>query len=205
MTGVTAASLALALIALAIAAWAVWEKRGARGGERASEADAAALRGRLSELERQARPVPGVDAGEKRWLVTVGGVEAPIRALPPGEWAKALSELPDFLFTYAMAKAKGEGKEALQEGELEKLTARAREWIAVSLVPAAGEEVRPDLDHLTVPEAMDAIVRISRLNGLDENLAAWFRERLHTDPPRARQDRETVRGAPQHPPGARPN
>lgn len=200
MTGVTAAVIALALIALASAAWAVRSLVLARAGARARQAELQAVYGRLGELERQSRPLPGIDRGEKAWELTIGGQAVPVKALPPDEWARALQDLPDFLFSYAIAKTESRGD--LQGPELEKLMSRARDWITAS---ATGEGVRPDLDHLTVPEAMDAIVRISRLNGLDENLAAWFRERGQPHAAAARQDRKEVRDPAQRPAGSRPN
>jgi len=200
VTGVTAAALALALIALAIAAWAFRGFMRAQAAELARSAELQALRGRLGELERQSRPLPGTDRKEKTWELVIGGQAFPIKALPAGEWARAMQDLPDFLFSYAITKTEGRGD--LQGPELEKLMSRAQDWIAAS---HAGEGVRPDLDHLTVPEAMDAIVRISRLNGLDENLAAWFRGRGDPDASASRPNREKVRDQAQPSAGPRPN
>jgi len=193
---VIAGGLAIILIALAISAWAVWMVRSVRRHE-------AELQQRLAELEQKTLPIPGIDQGEKRWALTIGGNPVEIHALPPAEWARALQDLPDFLFSYALAK-QGGGSEGMKAEELEKLTARARDWIAASIVDTS-EGVRPDLDHLTVPEAMDAVVRISRLNGLDENLAAWFRSRGSSDAAASGRDREAVRGKAKRAAGPRPN
>ena len=153
---------------------------------RASQEADEALLARLDTLEHSTLPIVGVDQGEKTWSVTVGGEEVEVRAMPPVEWARALEELPGFLIAHAAARSE---KKEMKPEDLASIFEKAKRWIAA----CAAKEVR--LERLTAPEALHAVVVISRLNGMDQHLAAWFRERLGHDA--AGPGGQTLRGAAQ--------
>ena len=154
---------------------------------RASQEADEALLARLDTLEHSTLPIVGIDQDEKSWSITVGGEEVDIQAMPPVDWARALEELPGFLIAHAAAKS--ENKEMKPE-DLANIFEKAKRWIAACAVG----EVR--LERLTAPEALHAVVVISRLNGMDQHLAAWFRERLGHDA--AGPGGQTLRGAAEH-------
>ena len=154
----------------------------------------AALRARVELLESAARPVPGArGASEAEPVVHVGGRPVRIRALPPAEWVRALRELPDFVMMLARARAES-ARGQLSEEEatrlLEQAVETARRWITASAVP--GQEY--DLDLLTVPEAEEAVATITRLNGVDDALAEFFRSLREGAAPPPRPGGPPVRG-----------
>lgn len=138
------------------------------------------------ELERL-RPTAGFAGAKGPSTVTVGGVPVQLKPLSPGEWFSAMGELPSLLYRYAVSN---QTNTALDEDDLEKMYDLAQAWIkACAITPDGGTAV--NVECLTVPEAMHAIVIISSMNGLDEGLARIFRERLGT--PTVRQDQPPVR------------
>lgn len=130
------------------------------------------LEGELVSVKRALKAVPGLPGGEAPAVITVGGQSAKLRPLPAKAWLEALGELPGFLYAHARAQV---ADEELDPEELEKLVLRVREWLRACLAPEDLERV--DLDELTVPEAAHGLGVMARQNGLDENLAAFFRER----------------------------
>lgn len=182
-----ALSLAVVLTCLVLILLGVYALRRERQELREARLINKALAERVKALEQSTLPIAGVDQGEKTWTVTVGGEEVELKAMPALEYARALQELPEFLFMYAKRKEK---RENLSEAELETLVERAKRWIEVSSV---GE---PRLERLTVPEAMHAVVVISRMNGVDGALSTYFRGRLGDS--HAGLGGEALRGTPEH-------
>jgi len=137
----------------------------------ALEAELAELKARLARLEPTSG-LPPVDG----WQVSVGGEVVALRALTPAQWAIALQDLPGFLFAYAATQARGD--EASQE-VLERLVSTAQQWIvACALTP--GEL---HLERLTIPEAVEALKVISRLNGVDTALGEMLQKKLRLSTP----------------------
>jgi hypothetical protein len=131
------------------------------------------------EIERL-QPTPGTAGAAGSSTVTVGGIAVQLKPLSPGQWYSAMGELPGLLFRYAVAAEKNE---VLEDDDLERAYEIAQNWIkACAITPDGGTAV--NVECLTVPEAMHAIVVISHMNGLDEGLARIFRERLGTPTPR---------------------
>jgi len=131
-----------------------------------------ALSGELAALRASMAAVPGLPGGDTPSAVTVGGVAVTIRPLPPVEWLEALGELPGFLYAHARASVGGED---VDPSELAGMVASVRRWLRACLRPEDLERV--DLEELTLPEAAHGLGVMARKNGLDENLAAFFRER----------------------------
>lgn len=134
----------------------------------------AELQARVAELEARLaalEPINGAQSGEIG-TVHVGGKTVRLKPLTPAQWVHALHELPAFLFAYAARETKGvEPDEEL----LSKLVTMARQWV----VACAMDSCAPEL--LTVPEAMNVLREVSRQNGLDAQLAEFFRHRLGND------------------------
>ena len=187
------ASLLVVLAVLALILLAVYARRQDRRELREAQRENALLAERVKALEASTLAIPGVDQGEKTWTIIVDSQEVALKALPPLEYARALEELPSFLFAYASREAKGE---TLSAEQLEEIVGKAKRWILVCALER--EEVEPRLERLSVPEALHAVVAISRFNSLGEQLAAFFRGRL--EHPHARSGGEALRNDAQ--PGA---
>lgn len=135
------------------------------------EAELAELRARLARLE----PVSGLPApGE--WAVQVGGQSVALRALTPAQWAAALQDLPGFLFAYVAAQERGQSAD---EELLNKLVETAQRWVLACAINPG--EVQ--LERLTIPEALEAIRRISALNGVDSALGEMLQKKLRLSTP----------------------
>ena len=171
------ASLLVVLAALALILLAVYARRQDRRALEEAQEMNVALAERVKTLEQSTLPIPGVDQGEKSWTITVDSQEVALKALPPLEYARALEELPSFLFAYASREVKGE---SLSAEQLEEIVGKAKRWILACAV--SREEVESRLGRLSVPEALHAVVAISRFNGLGQQLTAFFQGRLeHSD------------------------
>ena len=134
----------------------------------------ARLEAELEALKQQIRslaPLAGLPLPDESWQVSVGGETVQIRALTPAQWVIALQDLPGFLFTYAANEAAGG---APQEETLERLIELARQWIIACAINPA--ELR--LERLTIPEALEAVKTISRLNGIDAQLGEMLKKKL---------------------------
>lgn len=136
------------------------------------DAEVAALKARLAELEAKHDALPGLVEGRKDWYVLVDGERVELKALPPIEWINSHDELPSFLFAFATSRLAGGS--GLDADALTQLVELARRWIAASAVSLEGVH----LDRLTVIEAEHAVAHIAALNGVTDSLRAWFRERL---------------------------
>ena len=183
-----AASILVVLAVLALILLAVYARRQDKRELREAQRENALLAERVRALEQSTLPIAGVDQGEKTWTVLVDSQEVALKAMPPLAYASALNELPSFLFAYASAKTRGED---LSGEDLVTLVQHAKSWILVCALDREG--VEPRLERLSVPEAMQAVVTISRLNGLGSQLAAFFQGRL--DGPDARPHSEALRSA----------
>jgi hypothetical protein len=132
------------------------------------------LRRQVADLEVRLaalQPTPGLSGAQKPWTVQVGGEPVALRALTESQWVAALGELPAFLLTYIAGKQSGNSDDPELLGKI-RLTAQT--WIvACALKP---DELR--LERLTIPEAVEAVRVIAALNGVDQALAQFFRERL---------------------------
>lgn len=142
------------------------------------ERELAELRAQLARLQ----PVPGQPAAGEEWSITVGGERVQLRALTPAQWAVALRDLPSFLFAYAANAQTG----AADQEVLERLTATAQQWILACALDAGN--IR--MERLTIPEAVEALKTISRLNGVDAQLGEMLQKKLQpstrsTKPPGA--------------------
>jgi hypothetical protein len=146
--------------------------------QRQTQANARLLR-RVQDLEA-VRPVPGVEgATPSEWTVQVGGLAIPIRALTTEQWALAMGELPQYLFTYITTKS---NSKLSDEKQLTEMVGMAQRWIlACATQPVA-------LERLTIPEAMQALTTISRVNGVDAALRELLRQRLEPATPRQNGD-----------------
>lgn len=128
-----------------------------------------ALNQRIKSLERAQDAVPGVNEGKKDWSVIVDGQRVALTPMTGADWLEAINELPEFVFAYAQGQAKGQ---PLIGSDLQAVLELAKRWITAC---AEGEV---NLDRLSIPEAEHAVTRIAELNGVTENLRAFFRERL---------------------------
>ncbi|ADH63108.1 conserved hypothetical protein [Allomeiothermus silvanus DSM 9946] len=129
------------------------------------------LRARVAELEARLaalEPAPGSTSGQPG-EVRVGGQPVRLRPLSPAQWVLALKELPGFLLAYAVQEARGQEPE---EALLERLVNTARQWVVACAIDPC------DPAMLTIPEAQQVLVEVSRQNGLDAQLAEFFRQRL---------------------------
>jgi hypothetical protein len=131
----------------------------------------AAYAERVDAVDARVLQVPGVTPGQRDWHVIVGGQKVSIKPLGAAEWLSAVGELPEFIYAFALERAKGE--RSLRAADAERLMALARKWIGA----CAAEEA--ELEHLTLPEAEHAVTHIAELNGITESLRRFFRERLH--------------------------
>ena len=137
--------------------------------QRATVARIQALEAHISSLQSRLDPVPGVDGAKLESAITIGGQSVTLRALPVTDWIAASEEIPAFLIAYFAA---GGENANLGEKELETIVSKARDWV----VACAPEGVNIEL--LTVPEAMHALVVIARVNGITDHLANFFQARL---------------------------
>ena len=185
-------SVLVVLATLAVILSAVYARRQDKRALEEAQAMNVALAERVRALEGLTLAIPGVDQGEKSWTITVDSKEVQLKALPPLEYARALEELPSFLFAYASREVKGE---SLSAEQLEEIVFKAKRWILACARDR--EEVESRLGRLSVPEALSAVVAISRFNGLGEQLTAFFQGRLeHFD---ARPGGEALRNDAQPP------
>lgn len=151
------------------------------------------LRARITELEARLaalEPSPGSISGQPG-EVRVGGQVVRLKPLSPAQWVLALKEIPGFLLAYAVQESRGQDPE---EALLERLVNTARQWVAACAMDPC------DPAMLTIPEAQQVLLEVSRQNGLDAQLAEFFRQRLGEI---ARPGSQTLRGAPE--PDARSN
>ncbi|MBF6595819.1 MAG: hypothetical protein IVW51_15450 [Thermaceae bacterium] len=132
------------------------------------------LRRQVADLESRLavlQPTPGVSGAQKPWTVQVGGEPVELRALTEAQWVAALGELPVFLLTYIAGKQTGNSDDPELLGKI-RLTAQT--WIVACAIQPDGLR----LERLTIPEAAEAVKVIAALNGVDQALAQFFRERL---------------------------
>jgi hypothetical protein len=135
------------------------------------QAELAELRARLARLE----PIPGLPASDD-WSVRVGGQPVVLRALTPAQWAVALQDLPGFLFAYVSAQERGQSAD---EELLNKLVETAQRWILACAINPGEVQI----ERLTIPEALEAIRRISALNGVDSALGEMLQKKLRLSTP----------------------
>jgi len=129
----------------------------------ALRAELAALRARLEGLEQAmtpARPVP------REREVVVGGQTYRIRPLSPKAVLALTGELPGLLFVYLSSGGKPQPPDEVAE----LLYQKSKEYLAASGVPQEA------LEDLTFFEARDALKTIVEVNGIDLELARFFRE-----------------------------
>jgi hypothetical protein len=141
----------------------------------------ARLQRRVQDLEA-AKLLP-TEGAKGEWAVQVGGRSVPIRALTTEQWALAMGELPQWLFSYVLAR--GKSANANDPKQLAEMSQMAQRWV---LACAVGEP--PDISRMTVPESLEALTTISRLNGVDMALRELLRQRL--DPSTTGQRSDTV-------------
>lgn len=157
------------------------------------------LRAEVQALDGKVDAVPGVVEDRKDWFVLVGGQQVVLRAISPAEWLTSLEELPSFLFAFATERVTRPGGQLTAE-MLQQIHELASRWIRATAI----DPETLDLERLTLPEAEHAVVHISELNGVTAHMRAWFRQGLdgvaHAAP-----SSNTVRDAPQQPPGDLPN
>lgn len=114
----------------------------------------------LERLQFKQTPEP------KEWSFIVGGQELSFTPLSPAEWANAMDDVPALLYSYFDAKSKG----AITGEQLERVVKEA-----MPLIKASAPEA--DLTYLTVPEALDAIAKISVANGIDKSLGIFIQKK----------------------------
>jgi hypothetical protein len=119
-------------------------------------------------------PIPGATQGGSV-RIAVGGREVNVLPLPPRLWVSASAELPAFLLTYA---ASSTGRSPAAES-LELIVSTVTGWLRVCGRHLDGTPLTDeDFERMSVPEAGVAMTEIARINGLDENLRAFFQGRL---------------------------
>jgi len=114
--------------------------------------------------ERLALSSPPVASGQVR----VGDNTYRLRALRPREWVEFTKELPAFFLTWATADM---GRELTPE-DMETLYETAQKWLKASV---KGELAEDDLELMSVPQAIEVVREVMRINGADDIVAQFFR------------------------------
>ncbi|NJK43219.1 MAG: hypothetical protein HC933_02195 [Pleurocapsa sp. SU_196_0] len=144
----------------------------------------------LRAEQRQADTLREMAGANRTAHARIGGLEAEILPLPPTVWRTAMDELPALLLMYAVKESKSD----VSADDLERFVLNVKKWLRASARIQGAAITEAQLERLSVPEAAVAAKVVSEVNGFDQSLAAFFRERGVRQA--ARPDRPTVRGTP---------